>query len=122
MPFPPQSTWRRWALAATLATVSFSGLAQALADAPDAIEEPSLSSRVKPLALDTSSAATDLSINTPTGWWFYTGINANTVSSYLTTNNARLTDIEVQSVGSGGAPVFTVRMVPNSGAYAATGG
>ena len=108
MPFQPLCTWRRWMLAAALAAVSFSGLAQSVADAPDAIEEPSLSSRVSPLSLDTSTATTDLSINTPTAWWFYTGINATQVSNYITTNAARLTDIEVQSV-SGGVPTFTVR-------------
>ncbi len=78
MPFPHLFTWRRWALAATLAAVSFGGLAQPDADAPDAIEEPSLSSRVRPLSLDTSTATTDLSINKPTGWWFYTGVNEAT--------------------------------------------
>lgn len=72
-------------------------------------------------ALDTTSRTTDLSVNVPTAWWFYTGITAAQVSSYLNTNQARLTDIEVQSV-SGGVPRFTVRMVRNSGAYAAPGG
>ncbi len=73
------------------------------------------------LALDASSATTDLSINTPTGWWFYTGISAAQVGAYLSANSARLTDIEVQSVSSG-VPTFTVRMVRNAGAYAAPGG
>jgi hypothetical protein len=72
-------------------------------------------------ALDTTATTNDLSVNTPTAWWFYTGIDAAQVSSYLSTNSARLTDIEVQSV-NGGVPTFTVRMVRNAAAYAAPGG
>ncbi len=114
---------RRWALAAAGAAFSLACLAQgAAAPVPvpdDAVEESE--GRKMPKALDTTTATTDLSINVPTSWWFYTGIDATQVGSYLTANAARLTDIEVQSV-SGGAPTFTVRMVRNSGAYAATGG
>ena len=72
-------------------------------------------------ALDSNSTTTDLSVNAPTSWWYYTGINANQVSGYLNANSARLTDIEVQSV-SAGVPTFSVRMVRNSGNYAAPGG
>lgn len=82
-----------------------------------AVERPPIGT----LALDTGSATTDLSTNVPTAWWFYTGISAAQVTSYLNANAARLTDIEVQSV-SAGVPTFTVRMVRNSGNYAATGG
>ncbi|MCB1995363.1 MAG: serine hydrolase [Burkholderiaceae bacterium] len=71
-------------------------------------------------ALDSNAQTTDLSINKPTGWWFYTGVSASQVSSYLSSKGARLTDIEVQSV-SNGVPTFTVRMVQNSGSYAVPG-
>jgi len=122
----PLSSWRRRALVAMLAALSFGAIAQPLAqpevEVPDAIEaQRAPAGSVGTLALDTTSAATDLSINKPTGWWFYTGINATQVSSYLSANGARLTDIEVQSVSSG-VPTFTVRMVANSGSYAAAGG
>jgi hypothetical protein len=120
------SSWRRWVPAAVLTALSFGSLAQPLSqpevDVPDAIElQRAPAASVGTLALDTTSAATDLSINKPTGWWFYTGINAAQVSSYLSANGARLTDIEVQSVSSG-VPTFTVRMVANSGSYVAPGG
>jgi len=125
MSTPLRSSWRRWALATTLAALSFGALAQVHAqpvDEPDAIEvQRAPAGSIGTLALDTTTATTDLSINKPTGWWFYTGVTAAQVSSYLSANNARLTDIEVQSI-SGGAPIFTVRMVANSGSYAATGG
>lgn len=113
-----------WRLAAA-AALSLATLARAATPAIDmdaatdaiAAESPPIGT----LALDTGSATTDLSTNVPTGWWFYTGISAAQVTSYLNTNGARLTDIEVQSVSSG-VPTFTVRMVKNSGNYAATGG
>jgi beta-lactamase class A len=73
-----------------------------------------------PLALDAGASTTDLSTNTPTGWWFYSGISAAQVQSYYQANSARLTDVEVQSV-SNGVPTFTVRMVRNSGSYAVPG-
>lgn len=71
-------------------------------------------------ALDTSALTDDHSINTPTSWWTYTNVTAAQVSSYLSANSARLTELEVYSV-SGGTPRFTVRMVRNSGAYAVPG-
>jgi len=74
----------------------------------------------QPEALDTTALTDDHSINVPTSWWTYTNVTAAQVSSYLTANSARLTDLEVYSV-SGGTPRFTVRMVPNSGVYAVPG-
>ena len=105
------------------AVLSFAALLQpARAADPDALALPSFQEPpASALALDAASLTTDLSVNKPTAWWFYTGISAAQVTNFLNANGARLTDIEVQSV-SGGAPVFTVRMVKNSGSYAAAGG
>ena len=107
-----------WASLAAHAATPLADM-DAATDATDTIgvERPPIGT----LALDTGSATTDLSTNVPTAWWFYTGISAAQVTSYLNANGARLTDIEVQSV-SAGVPSFTVRMVKNSGTYAATGG
>ena len=104
----------RWRLLAAAAALAFSTLVHAATPVADmdaatdaiAVERPPIGT----LALDTGSATTDLSTNVPTSWWFYTGISAAQVTSYLTANGARLTDIEVQSVTSG-VPTFTVRMV-----------
>lgn len=120
---------RRWALLAAASTLSLACLAapavpvadEAVVDAQADSEPMAMKGQAGTMSLDAAAATTDLSINTPTGWWFYTGINAAQVGSYLSANGARLTDIEVQSV-SAGVPTFTVRMVRNSGAYAATGG
>ena len=71
-------------------------------------------------SLDTSALTDDHSVNVPTSWWTYTNITAAQVSSFLTANGARLTDLEVYSVSSG-TPRFTVRMVRNSGSYAVPG-
>lgn len=75
---------------------------------------------VSPMALDTTSLTTDHSIDTPTGWWAYTGVTAAQVGSYLDDHGARIASLEVNSV-SNGAPVFSVRLVKNSGAYAVSG-
>lgn len=71
-------------------------------------------------ALDTTASTDDHSINVPTAWWAYSNVTAAQVNTYLTQNNARLTDLEVYSVVSG-VPRFTVRMVSKSGAYAVPG-
>lgn len=71
-------------------------------------------------ALDVNASTDDHSINVPTGWWTYTNVSAEQIGTYLNQNKARLTELEVYSV-SGGVPRFTVRMVPNSGAYAVPG-
>jgi len=56
----------------------------------------------------------DRQISSPAGWWTYTGVDASFVSSQLSANGARLTDIKVE----GGSPLkFTVTMVRNTGAY-----
>jgi hypothetical protein len=117
------SSTPRWWRALGAAALSLAVFAQPVhaADA-DVLADPSATEPpASTLALDSGSLTTDLSTNTPTGWWFYTGISAGQVGSFLSANGARLTDIEVQSV-SGGTPTFTVRMVKNSGSYAATGG
>ncbi|MCW5666691.1 MAG: serine hydrolase [Piscinibacter sp.] len=118
---------RCWALAAAGAACSLAFAAQPLTDPLEDTSGPllgapgaSLPDAAGTLALDTGASTTDLSTNVPTAWWFYTGINATQVGNYLNANNARLTDIEVQSV-SAGVPTFTVRMVRNSGAYAVPG-
>ncbi len=52
---------------------------------------------------------------TPTGWWWYTNVDASYINSKITANNARLTDISVFSA----SPLrFTVTMVSNTGSYA----
>lgn len=56
----------------------------------------------------------DRQISVPASWWTYNGVSAATVSSLLSSNGARLTDIKVEST----TPTFTVTMVKNSGAYA----
>ena len=71
-------------------------------------------------ALDTTARTDDHSVNVPTGWWLYTGQTAAQVSSLLSSNGARLTQIEVDGLVSG-APRFSVRMVRNSGSYAVPG-
>jgi len=57
----------------------------------------------------------DRQLTTPTSWWTYTGVSAAQVTSHLSTNHARLTDIQIDSTTG---PTFTVVMVANSGAYA----
>ena len=69
---------------------------------------------------DTTALTDDRSVSVPTAWWAYTGITASSVTSFLNTNQARLTDIEIHSIVSG-QPRFTLRMVRNSGAYAVPG-
>ncbi len=73
------------------------------------------------LALDATSQTDDHSINKPTAWWVYQNVTAAQVSGFLSANNARLTQVEVNGIVNG-APRFTVRMVANSGSYAAPGG
>lgn len=108
--------------ALSLSCLAATGAVPVADDAPaEAQAETTSLAAADLMSLDTAAATTDLSINTPTSWWFYTGITAAQVGSYLSANSARLTEIEVQSVSSG-VPTFTVRMVRNSGSYVATGG
>ncbi len=83
------------------------------ADALDALQ-------VQPDSLNVNALTDDHSVNVPTGWWTYTNITAAQVSSYLATNSARLTQVEVYGMVSG-QPRFTVRMVSSGGAYAVPG-
>lgn len=71
-------------------------------------------------ALDPSARTTDHSVNVPTGWWIYNNVTTSQVSSFLSANNARLTQIEVDSYVSG-VPRFTVRMIAKTGVYAVPG-
>ncbi|GEM_PF-1270434 len=73
------------------------------------------------LALDTTSLTSDQSINTPTGWWTYVNQSPAQVGALVTSLGARITEIQVESLASG-EPRMAVRLVKNSGAYAATGG
>ena len=60
----------------------------------------------------------DFDDTTPTAWWVYTGQTAAQVSSTITADNARIIDIQVDSVSP--SPKFTVTYVHNTGAYAKT--
>jgi hypothetical protein len=64
---------------------------------------------------DTTANTDDANISTPTGWWSYTNVSADQITSYIRANNARLTDIEPYN---GSATRWTVTMVQNTGAYA----
>ncbi|WP_157782113.1 serine hydrolase [Piscinibacter gummiphilus] len=101
-----------------LATVAAAALASG-ASAQLAVQAPSAIA-VTPMALDTTSLTTDHSIDSPTGWWAYTGVNATQIGTYLSDHGARIASLEVNAV-SGGVPTFSVRMVSNSGAYAVSG-
>jgi hypothetical protein len=57
----------------------------------------------------------DRLLTTPTSWWTYSNIDANTVSAKVNENGARITDLRVNS----SSPLrFTVTMVKNAAAYA----
>jgi beta-lactamase class A len=73
------------------------------------------------LALDTTSLTNDQAINTPVAWWTYTNQTPAQVSSLLSSLGARITELKVESLVSG-EPRLAVRLVKNSGAYAAGGG
>lgn len=72
-----------------------------------------ISSISAPVAL----ALTERTQSDPTGYWWYYGATPAQVSQYLSQNNARIVDLQVESVSSSG-PVFTVSMVSNTGPYA----
>jgi hypothetical protein len=71
------------------------------------------------LVRDPASAAVgsadDRQLTTSTGWWTYTGVTGSQVSSLLSSNNARITDLSVVDPAT---PTFNVTMVRNTGAYA----
>lgn len=53
-----------------------------------------------------------------TGWWWYYGVTAAQVNTFVNNNHARLTQVRVVNPDSGPAgPTFAVTMVANSGAY-----
>ncbi len=58
----------------------------------------------------------DRTASTPTAYWWYYGATPAQVGAYLSQNNARIVDLQVESVSSSG-PLFTVSMVANTGAY-----
>jgi hypothetical protein len=60
----------------------------------------------------------DRQLSAVTGWWTYTGQSASALSSKLTANGGRLTDLRVESVSGTGVPTFTAVMVKNSSSYA----
>jgi hypothetical protein len=68
-----------------------------------------------PGAADTTATTNDRNISKPTAWWTYTNVTEAQVSTYLRTNGARLTDIEIYNPGTSR---FTVTMVKNTGSYA----
>jgi hypothetical protein len=52
---------------------------------------------------------------TPTGWWIYTGQTVSDVLNFVTTNNARIVDLEADTSVS---PIrYTVTYVENAGVY-----
>ena len=53
--------------------------------------------------------------STPTGWWTYGGVSPSSLNTLLTNNNARLTDLQVNTT----SPLtFSATMVRNTGSYA----
>lgn len=70
---------------------------------------------------DLNALTDDHSTTTPTAWWTYNGVSASQISGFINSNHARLTELEVDGLDAHGAPLFSVRMVSNSGAYAVPG-
>jgi Beta-lactamase enzyme family/Polyglycine hydrolase-like, structural repeat len=66
-------------------------------------------------ATDAYPTTNDQSTTISTGRWFYYGVSPSQVSSYLSANGARLTQIRVVNPST---PTFAVTMVRNTGAYA----
>ena len=110
-------------LAATSVALAHEMLPQPVVDdeQPRASIGSPLAAGASTLALDATSQTDDHSTNKPTAWWVYQNISASQAAGYLSANNARLTQVEVNGLVNG-APRFTVRMVANSGTYAAPGG
>jgi len=54
-------------------------------------------------------------LSTPTAYWYYYGVTATQIGAYVSANNARIVDLQVEAVASDGTPYFTVTMVRNSG-------
>jgi hypothetical protein len=66
-------------------------------------------------ATDAYPTTNDQATTTAVARWFYYGVNASQVTSYLNANGARLTQIRVVDPS---VPTFAVSMVKNSGDYA----
>ena len=66
-------------------------------------------------ATQANPSTNDQSTSINTAWWAYAGVTAAQVTSLLSTNNARLTQIRVENPN---VPTFDVTMVSNTGAYA----
>jgi len=82
-------------------------------DTPATSKEPALD-QSSPASVHTLGMEDDYDNNNPTAWWVYSGQTGAQVATLLTSNNARIVDIEVDSF----APyLFTVTLVENTGAY-----
>lgn len=53
----------------------------------------------------------------PTPHWWYFGVTAAEISQYISQHNARIVDLQVESLTPSG-PIFTISMVSNTGPYA----
>ncbi len=53
----------------------------------------------------------------PTAWWWFYGVTAAQITQTLTQNNARIVDLQVESLPASGG-IFSVAMVANTGPYA----
>lgn len=71
-----------------------------------------------PASADANATTDDSSVSVVTGSWIYSNVSTATVSNLLSSNSARLTDVEPYSTS---ANTWTVTMVSNSGAYAVPG-
>ena len=68
-------------------------------------------------AADANALTGDESVSVPTTWWTFSALTEAEIADELTAKAARLVDIEPYD-----STKFTVTMVRNAGAYAATGG
>jgi hypothetical protein len=67
---------------------------------------------------DVNANTDDRSVAIPTDWWIVDNVSATDVDALVAQKSARLTDVEIHSIENG-QPRFNLRMVKNSGAYAA---
>jgi hypothetical protein len=72
-----------------------------------------------PAAADTTSVVTDRSVATPTSWQWYTNATETFINNHTATTGTRVAELKLVSTSPAR---FSVRFVPNSGAYAAPGG
>lgn len=78
-------------------------------------DTPRTAQEAAPALAHAENASDDFDNSTPTGWWIYTGQSATDVAKTITTDNARIIDIEVDNFSP---YTFTVTYVRNTGAYA----